>query len=144
MPLNVGDPMPQLELQQGGRTYRAQPGSKGQLLYFMRASDCALCRAHVKRLIALAPQLEAKGLSILVVLPPGDSETQVMHTLKPPFPVAQGLAAHAAVGLQRKFMSLVQQSGTVIHDHAGVVVHSRAATIPSNAFDEDAVLEFVA
>ncbi len=141
MALNVGDPMPQLDLQQGGRSYKPQPGARGQLLYFMRASDCALCRAHVKRLIALAPQLEAKGLSILVVLPTGDSEAQVSQTLKTPFPVVQGQSAHLAVGLQRKLMSLVQQSGTVIHDHAGVVLHSRVATIPSNAFDEDAVLD---
>ena len=141
MVLDVGDPMPQLDLQLGGRSYRAQPGSRGQLLYFMRAADCSLCRAHVKRLIALAPQLEARGLSILIVIPAGDSESQVSHSLKTPFPVVQGMSAHEAVGLQRNLLSLVQQSGTVIHDGQGKVVHLRAATIPSNAFDEDAVLD---
>lgn len=141
MSLQVGDSMPQLDLQQGGRPFRRQPGAKGQLLYFMRGSDCPVCRAHVKRLIALAPQLEAKGLSILVIVPPGDTESAVTHSLKPTFPVVQGTAAHSVIGLQRKFFSLIQQSGTVIHDAEGRVVHVRSATNPSNSFDEDTVLD---
>ena len=141
MSIQVGTQIPQFELLLAGRPYRAAPGKRGQLLYFMRTADCPVCRAHVKRLIAIAPQLEASGLNILVIVPEGDSEGQVAQTLKTPFPVVQGIAAHSSFGLHRKLLSLVQESGTVVYDAAGLVVHARSAINPSNAFDEDAVLE---
>ena len=55
--------------------------------------------------------------------------------------MVQGIAAHLAFGLKRVLLSLVEQSGTVIYDSAGQVRHARNATLPTNAFDEDAVLE---
>jgi hypothetical protein len=108
----------------------------------MRTADCPVCRAHVKRLITLAPRLTDKGLSVVVVVPEGEAERQVAQSLHTPFPVVQGVTAHASIGLQRRLF-LVQQSGTVIHDAARLVTHVRAATLPGGSFDEDAVLELL-
>ena len=40
MSIQVGTQIPQFELLLAGRPYRAEPGKRGQLLYFMRTADC--------------------------------------------------------------------------------------------------------
>ena len=115
------------------------PGRGGLLLYFMRSADCPLCRAHVKRLVAMHAQLARSGLKVCVVVPAPDSEVGVASSLKTTFPVVQGQAAHAQLGLQRVLFELVQQSGTVITDATGRITLLQRATNPGSAFPEDAV-----
>ena len=33
----------------------ALPAARFQILYFMRTADCAVCKSHVRRLVALQP-----------------------------------------------------------------------------------------
>lgn len=109
------------------------------MLYFMRSEDCPLCRAHVKRLVAMHEQLKRRDLNVGVVVPAPDSEAAVASSLKTPFPVLQGQAAHAQVGLKRVLFEVVQQSGTVITDGEGRITLLHRATNPGSAFPEDAV-----
>ncbi len=140
MPLQPGDRLPRLELRANGRPFRLEPGPGGLLVYFMRSADCPVCRAHVKRLVALWPQLSQQGFAVGVVVPEGDRDLAVAQSLRTPFPVAEGVQAHSTLGLRRTMFDLVQQSGTVVTDRDGVIVHLQRATMPTSALDEDAVL----
>lgn len=139
MLLQPGDVLPRLSFLREGKPVRVEPGRGGLLLYFMRTADCPLCRAHVKRLVAMHPELTRQGVNVGVVVPAPDSEVGVSTSLRTPFPVVQGQAAHAQLGLERVLFALVQQSGTVVTDAAGRVTLLNRATNPASAFPEDAV-----
>lgn len=139
MLLQPGDLLPRLSLLREGKPVQLEPGRSGTLLYFMRTADCPVCRAHVKRLVAMHEALTRHGLTVGVVVPAPDSELGVASSLKTTFPVVQGQAAHAQVGLKRVLFELVQQSGTVVTDTAGRITLLQRATSPGSAFPEDAV-----
>lgn len=139
MLLQPGDLLPRLTLHREGKPVQLEPGRSGLLLYFMRTADCPLCRAHVKRLVTMHAELTRNGLNVGVVVPAPDSEVGVASSLKTTFPVVQGQAAHAQLGLQRVLFELVQQSGTVVTDATGRIVLLQRATNPGSAFPEDAV-----
>ena len=138
--INVGDSLPKLALAYRGSPFRFTPGRRGAALYFMRSVDCAVCRAHVLRLVQLAPQAEAAGFSLAVVVPDAAGASQVASSLKVPFPVVSGGEAHRDVGLGRVLFGVIQQSGTVVTDGRGSVVMVVRATLPHNSFPEDEVI----
>ena len=139
MLLQLGDQLPRLSLFREGKPLRVDPGPGGLLLYFMRSEDCPLCRAHVKRLVAMYDTLKRQQVNVAVVVPSPDSDAAVSSSLRTPFPVVQGQAAHAQLGLKRVLFEVVQQSGTVITDGEGRITLLHRATNPGSAFPEDAV-----
>jgi peroxiredoxin len=139
MSIQVGDELPHFEAHVDGKRARVEAGQGGLLLYFMRTADCPLCRAHVKRLIAMHGDLARRGMNVAVVVPSPDSEVQVARSLGATFPVVQSKAGHQQAGLKRVMFDLVQQSGTLVTDSARRVVLVHRATLPANAFPEDAV-----
>ncbi len=116
----------------------AAAGARRRVLYFMRTADCAVCRGHVRRLAALAPELRALGADVVVIAPAAAAAAPSIAGQ--PFPVLLVDGLHAAAGLSRALFGKVQQSGTVLVDGAGVVRLVRRATIPFQAFDERELL----
>ncbi|MDP2273298.1 MAG: redoxin domain-containing protein [Archangium sp.] len=138
--IKTGDSLPKLTLAYRGSPFRVTPGRSGALLYFMRAANCAVCRAHVKRLVQFASQAEAAGFTVAIVVPDAAGAAEVASSLKTPFPVVSGSEAHNDVGLSKVLFGIVQQSGTVVTDGQGNVVVLVRATLPTSAFPEDEVL----
>ena len=138
--ISVGEPLPKLTLAHRASPFRVTPGRSGAVLYFMRAANCAVCRAHVRRLVQLAPQAEAAGFTVVVVVPDAAGATEVASSLKTTFPVVSGSDAHRDVGLSKVLFGVVQQSGTVVTNREGGVVVLVRATLPTSAFPEDEVL----
>lgn len=113
------------------------------VLYFMRAADCAVCRRHVKQLVAAGDELQERGARVAVVVPDGIAEAaEVKASLDVPYRVVSGAngSAHAGFGLHKAVFGQLQQSGTVLLDGAGVVRHVTAATLPIGALNKSALL----
>ena len=103
-------------------------------LYFMRTSTCPPCLYHARALARL--DLPSHGVQPVVVVPGslahavrvrrivGDRVTVVSSA---------GAEAHLAAGLHRT--RLLQHSGVVLVDAAGVVRYRRAAALPTGNFD---------
>lgn len=144
--LDPGTPAPDLELQlTDGRLVRLSDlRGENVLLYFMRTATCAKCNAHVSDLAARRDELEAQGVRVLVALPE-DLATATSWKAKRevPFEVAVGQSGtpHEAFGLNTKMFGMMQQSGTVLVDRAGVVRHVHAATVPS--YDREGILKAI-
>ncbi len=130
-----GDPLPRIEVRRAGAPFEFQLGRSGLVLFFMRAADCSVCRAHVRQLTLLAPDLEGVGFSVGVVVPEEGRDVEVERTLRTPFAVASGVGAHASIGLKRAFLSLVQQSGTLVVNEKRTVTHINRSTLPTGALD---------
>lgn len=138
-----GGPFPRLELQQRGTRFDPPHSPAGTLFYFMRTGDCPVCRAHVRRLAQLFPELKADGFSVVVVTPEAKGALEVESSIAPPFPVVWGSQAHRGLGLGRVLFGTIQQSGTAVVDAEGLVLLLVRATLPTGAFPEDEVLELV-
>lgn len=52
--------------------------------------------------------------------------------------------AHALAGLDKKFLGIIQQSGTVVVDRAGTVLYKRIATNPEESFKMKEFKEYLA
>ncbi len=131
-----GDVLPPLRFQRAGQSTEIAPGARGLLLYFMRSADCPICRAHARKLAVWYPDLVAGGTSVAVVVPELGRDVDVEGTLRTPYPVVSGVGAHEALGLKRVFLTLVQQSGTVVTDAQRRVTHLNRANLPTGALDE--------
>ena len=81
----------------------------------MRSIDCSVCRAHVARLAELATELNALDAEINVIAPGEPGEEQPAWTGTLPFPVTFSNKLFAAADL-RRFLPLIQQSGTFVID----------------------------
>jgi len=136
-----------LELQDSSKVFSV-PGSLKQdtVLYFMRAASCAQCNRHTRDLEKLLPELKLRGLDVIVIVPEDDNAAVKVKTRnKLSIPVMTGNNnAHALAGLDKKFLGLIQQSGTVVINTAGAVLYKRIATNPEGSFDANEFQEYLA
>jgi len=126
-----------LSLQNGTEEFSIPNSLKRDtVLYFMRASNCAQCNRHTRDLEKLLPELENHNLDVIVVVPEDEAAAEKVRqrnnlTIK----VMTGNGdAHALAGLDKKFLGIIQQSGTVVINRAGVVLYKRIATNPEDSF----------
>ena len=112
----------------------ALPAARFQILYFMRTADCAVCKSHVRRLVALQPTLASLGAAVTIFAPDAEPPAWAKTT---PLPLVLGPAAYDAAGFGRTLA--IQQSGTIVAQR-GVVLDVRRATLPFRALDERALL----
>jgi len=126
-----------LSLQNGTEEFNI-PNSlnRDTVLYFMRASSCVQCNRHTRDLEKLLPELENHNLDVIVVVPEDEAAAEKVRqrnnlTIK----VMTGNGdAHALAGLDKKFLGIIQQSGTVVINRAGIVLYKRIATNPEDSF----------
>ena len=126
-----------LSLQNGTEQFNIPNSLKRDtVLYFMRASSCAQCNRHTRDLEKLLPELENYNLDVIVVVPEDEAAAEKVRqrnnlTIK----VMTGNGdAHALAGLDKKFLGIIQQSGTVVINRAGIVLYKRIATNPEDSF----------
>lgn len=136
----------QFILKDSGQTV-AIPASlrKQTLLFFMRAANCPVCIQHVRQIEKLLPELTAKDTEAIVVVPEGVVEAQKLknkYHLSMPVLAGDGLA-HATVGLNKKLLGSIQQSGTLIVSATGDILYSKTATIPLESFSHKEVRTFL-
>lgn len=129
MTLQANDPLP-------AELSSPPVAARRRIFYFMRTGDCAVCRTHVRRLVELAPTLAQLGAAVSVFVPDADAPAWAEDL---PFPLVTGPAAYLAAGFGRT-LGAIQQSGTVVADGDGTVLHVRRATIPFQAFHERELL----
>lgn len=114
------------------------------LVYFMRASTCPVCHAHLRRITRLAED-GSLGDTAVVVVVPGEPADAALVRGRHPSPHLVVLASgdgHALVGLGRSFG--LQHSGTFLVRADGTVAYRRTATVPVQSFVEKEVLERLA
>jgi peroxiredoxin len=117
-------------------TVHAQRAGRPAVVYFLRASTCPVCAAHVRTLLTMQADGELGGRVLLLVVPGGASQAARVarrHGLLDDRTVWASGDGHAAVGLDR-FLAL-QHSGVLLVDEAGVVVHRRDAANPMQGLD---------
>lgn len=124
------------------------PGSlhRPTVLYFMRASNCAQCNRHTRELEKLLPELESRNLDVIIVVPEdGVAADKVSRRNNLTIRVmASDGNAHALAGLDKKFIGIIQQSGTIVVDRAGTVMYKRIATNPEESFKLNEFEEYLA
>ena len=106
------------------------------VVYFMRAANCAQCNRHTRDLEKLLPELEKRNMGVIVVVPENEAAVaKVRERNNLTIPVMWGNGnAHALAGLDKKLLGIIQQSGTVVVDQAGVILYKRIATNPEESF----------
>jgi peroxiredoxin len=115
------------------RLSAVQDGARA-VVFFMRAADCPLCLAHVRRINRMIDDGELRGAKFIVVAP-GDAEDAKKAERRIASSNASVWASgtqHADVGLG-KFL-LLQHSGTFLVDHSGIVEYSKTAAMPTGSF----------
>lgn len=148
--LATGSPLPQIAaVDTDGRPFplggeRAAP----LVLYFMRTASCHICNRHARDLAAQRDTLGEQGVDLAIVLTEAVDEARAWQQQRgiavPALTSASGTTIHAQLGLDRKVMSTMQQSGTVLVDRAGTVRYSRRATSPTGAYDRTELTQAIA
>jgi len=139
--LDTGTTAPDLALEDSeGNTVRLAElrGTSPVLIYFMRTTTCPVCNRHVRDLVDRTDELRARGVTVLVAVPEGRAAAAEWKARSGiPFTVVTGERGtpHESVGLTRKVFGAVQQSGSVLVDANGVVVHAHSSTLPTTAYD---------
>jgi len=136
-----------LSLQNGTEEFNIPASlSRGTVLYFMRASNCAQCNRHTRELEKLLPDLESHNLDVIVIVPEdAAAANKVRQRNNLTIKVMTGNGnAHALAGLDKKFLGIIQQSGTVVVDRAGTVLYKRIATNPEESFKMKEFKEYLA
>jgi peroxiredoxin len=126
-----------LSLKDNSKTFEIPADlQKPTVLYFMRAANCAQCNRHAREINQLQSELEAKSMEAIIIVPENvQTADKVKARNKLTIPVLSGEgSAHALAGLDKKFLGLIQQSGTVVVDASGVVLYKRIATNPEESF----------
>lgn len=111
-------------------------GDTRAVVFFLRASSCAICLGHAKALEAMAASGELGGARVILVTP-GDAAQADQATKRLPGTGATVWAsgdAHAEVGLG-KFLA-IQHSGTFLLDADGTVLYSKTSTLPMGSFSK--------
>ena len=112
------------------------------VLYFLRTASCPPCLAHARRLVAARSAGRVQPQVVLVT--PGGADDAAAVERKVAARTAGALPegvlvfasgdAHQAAGLGRSLM--LQHSGTMLVDRAGVVRYARTAALPTGSYDE--------
>lgn len=122
-------------------------GKTAVFVYFMRATGCLQCNAHVRTLAAGQAKLREQGVEVVVVVPDTAEAAAAWKAKRHvPFAVAVGADAdpYAAIGLMKKVFGAVQQSGGVLIDRDGIVRYAHGTTNPSSSYDEAALQAAIA
>lgn len=108
----------------------------GAVLYFMRASTCAVCTQHAKRLARAADAGRLGTTGVIVVVPGGKAEAQLVarKVFSPHVTVVAGDESHIVAGLEVSWG--LQRSGTVVVDGQRTITYERVATLPTGAYSE--------
>jgi len=136
-----------LSLQNGTEEFNVPSSLKrGTVLYFMRASNCAQCNRHTRELEKLLPELVSRNLDVIVIVPEDEAAAnKVRERNNLTIQVMTGNGnAHALAGLDKKFLGIIQQSGTVVIDQTGAVLYKRIATNPEESFKLAEFKEYLA
>jgi len=136
-----------LSLQNGTEEFNVPSSLKrGTVLYFMRASNCAQCNRHTRELEKLLPELVSRNLDAIVIVPEDEAAAnRVRERNNLTIQVMTGNGnAHALAGLDKKFLGIIQQSGTVVIDQTGAVLYKRIATNPEESFKLAEFKEYLA
>ena len=143
--LETGSTVPDIALEDtSGHPVRLADyrGAANVLLYLMRSTTCPVCNGHVKDLVGRRAEFTERNVQVVVAVPEGREEATTWKARRSvPFPVVTGRAGspHEAVGLTRKVFGSLQQSGSVLIDHDGVVRHAHGATMPVSSYDRDGI-----
>src|SRR4051794_13355946 len=93
------------------------------LLYFMRSASCPMCSQHVKQIQSMITEINKYGLDVIIIVPEdvvAASKLKVRYGLTIPVMSGDG-TAYVQVGLEKKMLGLMQQSGTIIADIDGTI-----------------------
>lgn len=116
-------------------------GDGGAVVFFMRASNCPVCRAHVRVLQAMVESGELGEARAVVVTPGGAAEAAAVSRSTTLDVVGSG-DGHRDVGLGR-FLTL-QHSGTFVLDASGRVLARRTSALPTASFSRKEIREALA
>lgn len=137
----LGDTLPDIPLidAAGGSSRMIDAlGEHGAVVFFMRASTCPVCRAHVRELQRMSDTGLLRGARAIVITPGGATEAAAVarRTMLPVFASGEH---HRDVGLGR-FLAL-QHSGTFVVDADGRVLAQRASALPTASFSRREILD---
>ncbi|MDQ4111642.1 MAG: redoxin domain-containing protein [Actinomycetota bacterium] len=108
-------------------------GHRGTLIYLMRTTTCMICNAHVRTLTSNAKDFRDRGVRVLIAVPEETTAAQAwVDRRQIPFPVVPGL--HGDLGLARRLLGSMMQSGTVIVDATGRVMYADIVTMPTGGY----------
>lgn len=114
-------------------TLDAARGDSSAVVFFLRASSCAICLGHAKAISAMAANGELGGAGVILVTPGDAAQAAAADARLGTTTWASG-DAHAEVGLG-KFLA-IQHSGTFLVDAAGSVLYSKTSTLPMGSFSK--------
>ena len=125
-------------------TLERQRGSGQSVVFFMRASTCAICLAHARTILKMEETGELAGGRFVLIAPGGrdDASTATARLGSPEVSVWASGTQHAAVGLGT-FLS-IQHSGTFVLDELGVILYAKTAVIPVSSFSRSEVAAVLA
>ena len=136
----LGDTLPDIPLTDGsGGTTRMIDaiGEHGAVVFFMRASTCPVCRAHVRELQRMSDAGLLRGARAVIVTPGGGEEAASVARRTTLRVFASG-EHHRDVGLGR-FLTL-QHSGTFVVDASRRVLTRRTSALPTSSFSRHEIL----
>jgi peroxiredoxin len=114
-------------------------GHRGTLIYFMRATTCMMCNGHVRALTSNAMDFRDRGVHVLIAVPEEATVARAWADKRQiPFPVVPGL--HGDLGLARRLLGSMMQSGTIVVDATGRVTYADIVTMPTGGYRHRDVL----
>ncbi|MEO5535466.1 MAG: redoxin domain-containing protein [Pseudolysinimonas sp.] len=108
------------------------------VIFFMRASNCPICRAHVRALERMRDAGTLGDATVVIVVPGGRSQAPTVARLTTLKVWASG-DHHADLGLGRFLM--LQHSGTFVVDADGSILSAVTSALPTASFSKSAVIE---
>lgn len=128
-----------VQLSDGTRAGLLGEDHRGTLIYFMRTTTCMICNAHVRTLMSNEKDFGDRGVRVLIAVPEEATTAQAwVDRRQIRFPVVPGL--HGDLGLARRLLGSMMQSGTVIMDAAGRVTYADIVTMPTGGYRHRDVL----
>ena len=125
----AGFPMPDITLTGAAgetTTLDALRGGQRSVVFFLRASTCAICLGHVRAIAELAVPA--------IFVTPGDAAQAAEATKRSGATVWGSGDGHAEVGLG-KFLA-IQHSGTFLVAADGAVEYAKTSTLPMGSFSK--------
>jgi peroxiredoxin len=114
------------------------------VVFFLRASSCAICLAHARAISAMSAAGELGGATVVFVTPGDATEAKAAETRLRDVGATVWASgnAHAEVGLG-KFLA-IQHSGTFLTEADGTVLYSKTSTLPMGSFSKPELLGAIA
>jgi len=113
-------------------------GEERAVVFFLRASSCAICLGHAKGITALGAD-GSLGNARVILVTPGDAAQAELATARVPGATVWASGdAHAEVGLG-KFLA-IQHSGTFLVNADGTIAYTKTSTLPMGSFSKPEML----